>query len=160
GFGRKHSESILGDPMNLELEDFANARKYLVEKGLAPLGKIFITGWSYGGYSTLSCLTRQPDDWAGGVAGAPIADMAANYEDARAPLRGWVITNFGGTPSEKPELFRERSPITYADRLKAPLLILEGKNDRRTPARQVQLFAKRLTELEKDFAIHWFDGGH
>jgi len=160
GFGRDLSESILGDPMHLELEDFAKARQYVIDKGLAPAGLVFATGWSYGGYSTLSCLTRQPDDWAGGVAGIAIADVALQYEDARAPLRGWVVTNFGGTPAEKPELYRERSPITYAQNLKAPLLIIQGKNDRRTPARQIQEFAKKLSDLQKNFAIHWFDAGH
>jgi len=160
GFGRDLSESILGDPMHLELEDFAKARQYVLHKGLAPAGLVFATGWSYGGYSTLSCLTRQPDDWAGGVAGIAIADVALQYEDARAPLRGWTVTNFRGTPAEKPELYRERSPITYAQNLKAPLLIIQGKNDRRTPARQIQEFAKKLSDLQKNFAIHWFDAGH
>jgi len=160
GFGRDFSESILGDPMNLELQDFSMARTYLQYKGLVPSGMVFITGWSYGGYSTLSCLTRQPDDWAGGVAGIAIADTALQYEDARAPLRGWSITNFGGTPAEKPDLYRDRSPITYAEKLKAPLLIIQGKNDLRTPARQIQLFEKKLADLQKDFAVHWFDAGH
>lgn len=160
GFGRDFSESILGDPMHLELEDFAAARRYLLEKGLASQGRVFVTGWSYGGYSTLSCLTRQPEDWAGGVAGIAIADMVLQYEDARAPLRGWTITNFGGTPDEKRDLYLERSPITYAQNLKAPLLIIQGKNDRRTPARQMQEFAKKLSDLQKNFAIEWFDAGH
>jgi dipeptidyl aminopeptidase/acylaminoacyl peptidase len=160
GFGRDFAESIIGDPMRLELEDFAAARRYVVEKGLAEKDRVFVTGWSYGGYSTLACLVQQPDDWAGGVAGIAIADVVLQYEEARESLRGWVITNFGGTPREKAALMRERSPITYAERLKAPLLIIQGKHDSRTPPKQIQELEKRLAELKKDFAIHWFDAGH
>jgi dipeptidyl aminopeptidase/acylaminoacyl peptidase len=160
GFGRDFAESIIGDPMRLELDDFAGARRYLVDKGLAPANLIFVTGWSYGGYSTLSCLMRQPDDWAGGVAGVAIADVALQYDEARESLRGWVITNFGGTPLEKAALMRERSPLTYAEQLKAPLLIIQGKHDSRTPPKQIQELERRLADLKKDFAIHWFDAGH
>jgi dipeptidyl aminopeptidase/acylaminoacyl peptidase len=160
GFGRDFGESIVGDPMRLELEDFAAARRRLVDEGLAQANLIFVTGWSYGGYSTLACLTQQPDDWAGGMAGVAIADVLLQYEEARESLRGWTITNFGGTPKEKGALMRERSPITYAERLKAPLLIIQGKHDSRTPPRQIQEFEKRLAELKKDFSIRWFDAGH
>jgi dipeptidyl aminopeptidase/acylaminoacyl peptidase len=160
GFGRDFAESIVGDPMRLELDDFAAARRHLVEHQLADGKLVFVTGWSYGGYSTLSCLARQPDDWAGGVAGVAIADVPLLYDEQRESLRGWTITNFGGTPKEKATLMRERSPITYAEQLKAPLLIIQGQHDSRTPPRQIQEFERRLADLKKDFAIRWFDAGH
>ncbi len=160
GFGRDFAESIVGDPMRLELDDFAAARRYLVEHQLADGKLVFVTGWSYGGYSTLSCLTRQPHDWAGGVAGIAIADVTLQYEEARESLRGWTVTNFGGTPADKGALMRERSPITYAEALEAPLFIIQGKHDSRTPPRQIQAFERRLADLKKDFAIRWFDAGH
>jgi len=146
--------------MRLELEDFRGARDYLIGRRLARPEAIFIAGWSYGGYGVLSALARQPDHWAGGIAGAPITDFSLQYADARAALRGWTVMLFGGTPEEKPELYRDRSPLAHADGMRAPLLILAGKNDRRAPARQVEVFVAKLQALKKEVTVRWFDAGH
>ena len=50
--------------------------------------QILLTGWSYGGYLTLLGLGRQPDLWAGGMAGVAIADWEMNYEDSSDLLAG------------------------------------------------------------------------
>ena len=160
GRGRAWVDSILGDPMRRELEDFRGARDLIVARKLARPNRILIAGWSYGGYGVLSALARQPDLWAGGVAGAPIADFAMQYEDARAALRGWTVTLFGGTPSEKPALYRDRSPLARADGIRAPVLIFAGRNDLRAPPRQIEAFVDRLRERKKPVEIRWFDAGH
>ena len=66
----------------------------------------------------------------------------------------------GGRPEELPELYRERSPITYAANLQAPLLIEAGRSDSRTPPWQVELFAARMAELDKTLELVWLEGGH
>jgi dipeptidyl aminopeptidase/acylaminoacyl peptidase len=121
---------------------------------------VFVAGWSYGGFAVLSCLTRQPADWAGGSAGAAIADWRMQYEDARGPLRGWTLSLFGGPPAEKESLYRDRSPIERAGQIRAPLLLFQGRNDRRTSARQIEAFVTRLEEGHKPYEIHWYDAGH
>jgi dipeptidyl aminopeptidase/acylaminoacyl peptidase len=160
GLGRKWANSVVGDPMRLELEDFRGARDYLLGRKLARPDAIFIAGWSYGGYGVLSALTRQAELWAGGIAGAPITDFSLQYEDARAALRGWTVMLFGGTPEEKPALYRDRSPLAHSGGIRAPLLILAGKNDRRAPARQVEAFVAKLQAMKKEVTVRWFDAGH
>ncbi len=159
GFGREFEDSIKGDLMNLELEDFAAARQYLIERGADP-GRIVFTGASYGGLSTLSALTRQPELWACGVGSIVIGDLALMYEDASAPLQGWCRVYTGGTPDEKPEIYRARSPITHVQNMQAPLLILQGKNDSRTPARQCEQFVEAARAANKDVTLVWFEEGH
>ncbi len=160
GSGRAFAASIEGNPMALELEDFAAARRFLLERGHAPSGLVFAAGWSYGGFAVLSCLTRQPADWAGGSAGAAIADWTMQFEDARGPLRGWTLSLFGGRPSEKTELYRDRSPIERVRAIRAPLLILQGRNDSRTSARQIESFLRKLDEEGKNYEVKWYDAGH
>ena len=160
GSGRTFAVSIEGNPMALELEDFAAARRFLLDRGFAPAGLVFAAGWSYGGFAVLSCLTRQPADWAGGSAGAAIADWTMQFEDARGPLRGWTLSLFGGSPSEKGELYRDRSPVTRAGDIRAPLLILQGRNDSRTSARQIEAFLRKLDEGGKTYEVKWYDAGH
>ena len=160
GFGREFEDSIKGDLMNLELADYAAAHAYLVAEGLADAKKIAIAGGSYGGFSTLSALTRQPDLWAAGVGSVIIGDLAGMYEDASAPLQGWCMVYTGGAPEEKPEIYRERSPITHVEKMKVPLLIIQGRNDSRTPARQCEKFVAAARAAGKDVTLTWFEEGH
>lgn len=52
------------------------------------------------------------------------------------------------------------SPITYSEQLKAPVLIIQGRNDTRTPARPIQVYEQKLKELGKPIEVHWFEAGH
>jgi dipeptidyl aminopeptidase/acylaminoacyl peptidase len=67
---------------------------------------------------------------------------------------------FLGTPEEKPEAWKAASPITYAENFDAPVLIIQGLNDSRTPGEQIPVFEKRLKELGKEVQVHWFEAGH
>jgi dipeptidyl aminopeptidase/acylaminoacyl peptidase len=159
-FGREFEEKIWGNLGFWEMEDLAAARKWLVNEGISQPDGILLTGISYGGYITLMGLGKLPDLWAGGMAGIAIADWAMQYEDSSDALKGYEVALFGGTPQEKPEQYRISSPITYAENVKAPVLIIQGRNDTRTPARPVEVYEQRLKALGKPIEVHWFDAGH
>jgi dipeptidyl aminopeptidase/acylaminoacyl peptidase len=67
---------------------------------------------------------------------------------------------FGGTPEEKPDLYRASSPLTYADAVSAPMSIINGRNDTRCPPRQMEAYVRRLQEQDKPVDIHWYDASH
>lgn len=159
-FGRDFQEKIWGNVGYWEMEDLAAARNWLVSEGISQPDAILLTGWSYGGYITLMGLGKWPDLWAGGMAGIAIADWAMMYEDSADTLKGYQVALFGGTPQEKPEQYRMSSPMTYAENVKAPVLIIQGRNDTRTPARPIQMYEQKLKELGKTIEMHWFDAGH
>jgi dipeptidyl aminopeptidase/acylaminoacyl peptidase len=144
----------------LEVDDMVAARGWLVEEGIADPALVFVTGWSYGGYLTLLALGKRPELWAGGMAGIAVADWAIAQEDTTATLRGLRAARFGGTPEEKPERYVVSSPITYAEHVKAPVLIVQGRNDTRTPPRSVEVYEAKMKTLGKDIEVHWFDAGH
>ena len=89
-----------------------------------------------------------------------IADWTLMYEDQAGTLRGYQRSIFGGTPDELPEAHRAASPITYAADIQAPILVLQGANDTRCPARQMRVYEQKLKELGKSIDIYWFDAGH
>ena len=89
-----------------------------------------------------------------------IADWALMYEDMTESSRGFQRAFFGGTPEEVPEATRTSSPITYAEAVEAPILVIQGRNDSRCPARQMQAYQDRLEELGKTIHVHWYDAGH
>ena len=159
-FGRAFQEQIWGNLGYWEVEDMAAARDWLVDQGVANPDQILLTGWSYGGYLTLLALGRRPDLWAGGMAGVAIADWAMMYEDCAETLRGYQAALFGGTPEEKAEQYAVSSPITYAENVAAPVLIIQGHNDTRTPPRPVQAYEEKLRSLGKPIEVVWFDAGH
>lgn len=159
-FGREFEQAIWGRLGELELQDMAGARTWLIDNGVAQAGKILLTGWSYGGYLTLLGLSRQPDLWAGGIAGIAIADWVMSYEDSSDLLRGYQRMLFGGTPEEKADAYRIGSPLTYVDDVRDPVLIIQGRNDTRTPARPIEVFVERLQARGHPVEIKWFDAGH
>lgn len=159
-FGREFEQKIWGQPGHWEIEDLVAARHWLVKQNIAQADSILLTGWSYGGYLTLLGLGKAPELWAGGMAGVAIADWVISYEDAAETLRGWEVALFGGTPEEKPEQYRLSSPISYAENVKAPVLIIQGRNDTRTPARPVQVYESKMKSLGKDIEVDWYDTGH
>jgi dipeptidyl aminopeptidase/acylaminoacyl peptidase len=159
-FGREFEHAIWGRLGQLELEDMAAARTWLIENGIASANRILLTGWSYGGYLTLLGLGRQPDLWAGGMAGIAIADWEMNYEDSADTLRSYQRMLFGGDPGEKRDAMRAGSPLTYVDDVRAPVLIIQGRNDTRTPARPIERYVERLQARGHPVEIEWFDAGH
>lgn len=160
GFGRVFREKIWGNLGHLELEDMVAARDWLVEEGIADARQILLHGWSYGGYLTLLGLSKYPDFWAGGLAGTATVDWAMEYENLSAAMRGYSVAIFGGTPQEKPEQYAAASPMTYIKSVKAPVLIIQGRNDTRTPARPVEVYEARMKTLGKTIEVHWYDEGH
>lgn len=159
-FGREFERSIWGDLGHWEIEDMVAARQWLVDQGIAQPEAIFLTGWSYGGYLTLLGLGKHPDLWAGGMAGIAIADWAIQYEDSAETLKGYQRALFGGTPEEQPQRYIDSSPITYATNVRAPVLIIQGRNDTRTPARPIEMYEKLMREQGKEIEVIWFDAGH
>jgi dipeptidyl aminopeptidase/acylaminoacyl peptidase len=159
-FGRTFERTIWGNPGHAELEDMVAAREFLIRNRIARPDAIFLTGWSYGGYLTLLGLGKTPELWAGGMAGIAIADWNLLYEDSADTLRAYQVALFGGGPNEKREQYLEGSPITYAERVRVPLLVIQGRNDTRCPARQMEVYMERMKALEKQVEIHWFDAGH
>jgi dipeptidyl aminopeptidase/acylaminoacyl peptidase len=159
-FGREFQRSIWGHPGDLEVQDLVGARAWLIAQGIARPDAILLTGWSYGGYLTLLGLGTTPDLWAGGMAGVAVADWAVQYEDSMEFLRAYEVALFGGTPEEMPEQYAASSPITYVERVQAPVLMIQGRNDSRCPARPLEMYEAKLRELGKSVESHWFETGH
>ena len=159
-FGREFMERIWGNPGHWEVQDMVAARNWAVETGVARPDQILLTGWSYGGYLTLQALGTRPGLWAGGMAGIAVADWAVQYEDSADTLKGYLVALFGGSPDEMPDQYAASSPITYADRVQAPVLVIQGRNDTRTPARPIEMYEEKMKSLGKPIEVHWFDTGH
>ncbi|WP_026360651.1 prolyl oligopeptidase family serine peptidase [Amycolatopsis nigrescens] len=160
GYGSAWRDAIEGRPGLTELEDVAAVHDWAVQSGLADPAKCVVSGASWGGYLTLLALGTQPDRWAAGVSSVPVADYVAAYEDEMEQLRSFDRALFGGTPESVPAVYKECSPITYVDAVRAPVLVLAGDNDPRCPIRQVENYLDRLAKRGLPYEFYRYDAGH
>ncbi len=126
-------------------DDLTDTTRWAIERGIADPERICIHGWSYGGYATLMSIVREPELYACAVAAAGVYDHDIQYR--KADFIRW--TRFGDDYIDKvigptAEDRREASPITYLDRLKAPLFIVHGENDQRVPVAHARALRKAL----------------
>ncbi len=131
GFGLEFREAIRQDGWGgREQDDIRTGAEAVIARGIAPAGKVAVTGTSYGGYSSWCAATRWPATLL--AAAAPICgmtDLVVDYRSTRPDLRPYSEEMLGGSPDAVPERYRERSPIHFVERIRARLLIVQGMND-------------------------------
>src|SRR5207247_9199007 len=96
--GRAVVEQIWGNTGRWEGEDMVAAGEWLVKEGIAHPSRVFVTGWSYGGYLTLQALGTRPALWAGGMAGGAGAPGGHAHGDPNGTLRKLPAARLGGDP--------------------------------------------------------------
>jgi acetyl esterase/lipase len=160
GYGSQWRDAIEGRPGLTELEDIKAVRDWAVNSGLADPTRLVLTGGSWGGYLTLLGIGTQPHDWTVAVGIVPVADYIAAYEDEMEALQAFDRSLFGGSPDEVSDRYRASSPITYIDRVTAPVLIMAGENDPRCPIRQIDNYLALLSDLGKEHEVYRYDAGH
>ena len=160
GYGRAWRDAITGRPGRTELTDIAAIHDRLIADGVVDPQRSILSGGSWGGYLTLLGLGMQPERWSAGIGIIPIGDYVAAFEDEMEPLKRYDAALFGGTPAEVPEAYRVANPITYVERVRAPLLLTVGQNDPRCPARSVDRYTARLRELGIPYQEYRYDAGH
>jgi dipeptidyl aminopeptidase/acylaminoacyl peptidase len=160
GFGAAWRDTLIGNIGWPEVEDIMAGRDDLIRNGWMDPTRAVIAGWSWGGYLTLLTHGMHPEAFLAGVAGVPVGDYAAGYEDLSPLLQAYDRALLGGPPAEVPQLMAERSPISYVDNVTAPILFLAGEHDSRCPIRQVLLYTDRLAARGHDHELYLFPTGH
>ncbi len=160
GYGSAWRDAIEHRVGLTELDDVVAVRDWAVASGLTDPERIVLSGGSWGGYLTLLGLGVWSKSWSVGVAGVPVADYVAAYEDEMENLRAFDRSLFGGTPDDVPDRYRDSSPLTYVDAVRVPVLVLAGENDPRCPIRQIENYLDRLSSRDATFEVYRFDAGH
>ena len=155
GYGEEFRLLDIGDPGGADLKDVVAATNWAKQNGLAT--ETAIMGYSYGGYTTLLGLGKEPEQWSCGVAGAPVADWREMHGLSDALYREFIEVLFG----KKLELLDERSPVTHVKNVRKPLCIIASQNDSRTPLKPVLRYVTELASQQGTFEFHTMpDMGH
>jgi dipeptidyl aminopeptidase/acylaminoacyl peptidase len=142
GYGREYRDRLQGRWGELDVEDSAAAARYLAERGDVDPARIEITGGSAGGYTTLLALALR-DEFAAGASYYGVADLVTFHEDTHKFESHYDEYLVGPWP-DAIDLYRERSPVTHADSISRPLLLLQGLDDKVVPPSQAEQIVEAL----------------
>ncbi len=142
GYGRAYRERLRGGWGLVDVEDVAAAVRALVSEGRADPARIAIEGGSAGGWTALGALVRT-DVFAAGISRYGVVDARALAADTHDFESRYLDGLIGPLPEADAE-YRERSPLTHADRIRVPLLILQGSEDAVVPPSQAEALRDAL----------------
>jgi len=143
GYGSEHRDACLGDWGGADLDDVVQAADYLERLDYVDGSQLGVFGESYGAYLALLAVTRYPARWKCAAALMGFTDLASLYQTTTPSVRRFLREQMGD-PDGRRDLWRERSPLTHAARLKAPLLVVRGRQDPRCPLDQIQQLCQVL----------------
>ncbi|MFD7897559.1 alpha/beta hydrolase family protein [Streptomyces sp. NPDC059743] len=143
-----------------QVDDLVAVRADLIARGLVRADAVGLWGTSWGGYLVLLALGARPELWQAGVAVKPVADSVAAYRTTTPALRALDERLFGGSPDEVPERYARSSPVRYADRVRAPLLVVAATRDAKCPPGQVRGYLAALRAAGARHESMWLDTGH
>jgi dipeptidyl aminopeptidase/acylaminoacyl peptidase len=160
GYGREFRERLNGQWGVVDLQDSVNSARYLVQQGEADPGKVLIRGGSAGGYTTICALTFT-DEFAAGASYFGLADLEPFATGDTHKFESRYEHTLVGPYPEAADLYRERSPVHAADRIKTPMLVLQGADDMVVPVSQAKLIVAALEANRIPHAYLLFEGeGH
>jgi dipeptidyl aminopeptidase/acylaminoacyl peptidase len=136
GFGREYRERLRGEWGVVDVDDCINGARSLARDGVADGNRAVITGGSAGGYTALAALAFR-DFFKGGGSHYGVSDLEALDLDTHkfeSRYNQWLI---GDYPAQK-QLYQERSPVHFADRVKCPIIFFQGDEDRVVPPNQTE----------------------
>ncbi|MCU0640452.1 MAG: S9 family peptidase, partial [Candidatus Krumholzibacteria bacterium] len=151
-----------GDEMQNDITDGVN---YLIGQGIADPKKVAIYGGSYGGYATLAGLAFTPDIYCCGVDYVGVSNLMTllssippYWETARKFFDEHV-----GNPEnpEDVERLQRQSPLFSADKITAPLMVVQGANDPRCKKPEAEQIVVAMRDLGRDVEYYMAaDEGH
>src|SRR5690606_18025353 len=161
GRGVEFSMLDHGDPAGREFDDLVDAKRHLVEIGLADAERVGITGGSYGGFATMWAATALSEHFAAGVAFVGLSDQTFSLGTSDIPNELYQV-HTRRWPWDDWQFALERSPIYHAGNARTPLLILHGDQDPRVhPSQSLALYRHIRLRTGTPVRLVWYPGeGH
>ena len=159
GYGRAYRDRLLGTWGIVDLDDCTNVATWLASQGLADPARLAIRGGSAGGYTTLCALTFR-DVFAAGTSYFGVGDLAALARDTHKFESRYLDLLVAPWP-DGVAVYDERSPIHFVDRIRTPVLVLQGADDRVVPQAQADELVAALARNGVPYGYILFQGeGH
>jgi dipeptidyl aminopeptidase/acylaminoacyl peptidase len=132
GYGRAFEEADNGSKRPDAFKDIESSARWVAAQPWADKDRLVVFGGSYGGYTTLIGLTRQPDLWRAGVNLFGVADVRTLLKTTTGVIRDLFKLEFGELGKDD-DMLASLSPIRDVDKIVDPLFVYAGANDPRVP---------------------------
>lgn len=156
GYGRDYRQRLNGNWGVVDVMDCINAARYLIDQGLVDARRVAIRGGSAGGYTTLRALTWK-DFFAAGANYFGLAELEVFVDDTHKFEARYLDTLVGPYPERK-DLYIERSPVHFVDRISAPVITFQGLEDKIVPPSQSEIIIEALKKNGLPYAYLAFEG--
>ena len=159
GYGKEYMTAGFREWGGRMQDDVTDATHWLTDKGIADPERIAIYGGSYGGFSVLSGLMKEPDLYACGVDIFGVSDLISRLDQLNS--RWMISSELIGNLEWDADMLKERSPLHHTDKIKSPLFIVHGANDPRVPiSNSIQLRDSLLVTGKNVEYLEFPDEGH
>ncbi|CAN5486552.1 S9 family peptidase [soil metagenome] len=159
GYGRPYRQLLNGRWGVVDVEDCVAVARWLADEGLVDGKRMAIRGGSAGGFTTLAALC-QPGVFAAGASYYGVGDLEALARDTHKFESRYLDLLVAPYP-ERVEVYRERSPIHRVERIRCPVLVLQGEDDLIVPRAQADQIVSALARNGVPHAYLLFAGeGH
>ncbi|MBD2004265.1 MULTISPECIES: S9 family peptidase [Cyanophyceae] len=156
GYGRGYHQRLDGLWGVVDVDDCVNGAKYLSEKGLVDENRMAIAGGSAGGYTTLCALTFR-DVFKAGASYYGVSDLEALLRDTHKFESRYFDRLIGPYP-ERQDIYHDRSPIHFTDKLSCPIIFFQGLEDKVVPPNQAEMMVDVLRSKGLPVAYVAFEG--
>jgi dipeptidyl aminopeptidase/acylaminoacyl peptidase len=146
GYGRAWQAAIHRDWGGIDLRDLRAVSDWMTKQADFDQERLAVYGGSYGGFAALTCVTRIPELWRCAVDVFGVANLITMLENAQPNWRRFLARWIGDAERDRDKLV-ERSPITHIEKVRCPMLILQGENDPRVPQEESDQVVERLRAL-------------
>lgn len=159
GYGRPYRERLNGQWGIVDVDDCANGARYLAERGHVDGDRLMITGGSAGGYTVLCALTFR-ELFKAGASHFGISNLEGDMLDTHKFESRYTESLVGPYPAQR-DIYYQRSPIHFADRLSCPVIFFQGLDDKVVLPGQSELMVQALRDKGVPVAYLPFEGeGH
>ena len=156
GYGEKFCEACVEDWGGADYEDILAGIDELIERGIVDPNRVYIGGYSYGGFMA-SWAVGHTNRFRATWVGAPVSNQVSMFGTGDIPL--FDIHETGGTPQDNLQTYIERSPVTYLGKVNTPVLLLHHEGDLRCPIAQSEEIFHALKALGKEVEFVRYPGG-
>jgi len=155
-YGEAFSEACVQDWGGKDYEDIMLGIDELVSRGVADPERLYIGGYSYGGFMA-AWAVGHTNRFRAALVGAPVSNQASMFGTGDIPL--FDMHEIGGTPQENPEEYAFRSPVSYMGNVETPVLLVHHEGDLRCPIGQSEEIFHALKARGKKVEFVRYPGG-
>ena len=160
GYGREYRDLLKGNWGIYDVQDSVSGAKHLIDSGIVNKDKVVIMGGSAGGFTVLKALEDYPGFFKAGICLYGVANQFSLVADTHKFEERYSDTLLGALP-EAASIYRERSPIFFAEKIQDPIAIFQGEEDKVVPPNQSEEIVAALKQNGVPYEYHLYPGeGH